>query len=80
MADQWVVFKARHTPAGEAADSRRTKWMQAWCLLGTGPGFDDIFYMELDGVTPVSGLGLDEADPIPVLEQHLFTVRRPPSP
>jgi hypothetical protein len=76
MAEQWVVFKARATPDGQAADSRRTKWVQAWCLLGAGPGFDDIRYVELDGFTPAI---LDDADPAPVLEQHLFTARRPPS-
>jgi hypothetical protein len=76
MADQWVVFKAWTAPDGQAADSRHTRWVQAWCLLRDGPGFDDIFYMESDGVTPAV---LPDADPLPVLDDLLFAVRRPSS-
>ena len=62
MSEAWVVMKCRR-------GAREHFW--AWCKVVPGhPGFDDIFYTQMDGMTAHSPSG----DDLPDMEQHLFTV------
>lgn len=58
----WVVMEGRV--------GAQTVW--AWCLVGTGPGFDEVAFTEGDGMTVPE---LDEAPSR--FDRHLFTVTVP---
>lgn len=49
----------------ETRDRGHIVW--AWCLLADGPGFDEVFFTETDGMTPA-----DAPDPMR-LERVVFT-------
>jgi hypothetical protein len=55
----WVVMEAR-------AGGSRSVW--CWGLVRSGPGFDDVFFTEADGVTPA------DIDSPPQLLATLFVV------